>query len=68
MGRAHRRLVAPDAVIYSILITCRRRGLSPQEYLADVLARLPSAKITQIRALLPANWKSHFVKSSVRLG
>ena len=46
-----------SAVIYSILISCRRRGLNPQEFLSDVLARLPSAKITQIRELLPAHWK-----------
>jgi transposase len=46
-----------SAVIYSILISCRRRGLNPQEYLADVLGRLPSAKITQIQELLPAHWK-----------
>jgi hypothetical protein len=46
-----------SAVIYSILISCRRRGLNPQEYLTDVLARLPSMKITQIRELLPAHWQ-----------
>ena len=46
-----------SAVIYSILISCRRRGLNPQDYLADVLARLPSAKITQIQEFLPAHWK-----------
>ena len=46
-----------SAVIYSILTSCRRRGLNPQDYLTDVLARLPSAKITQIRELLPAHWK-----------
>ena len=38
-------------MIYSILTSCRRRGLNPQDYLTDVLARLPSAKITQIRSL-----------------
>ena len=46
-----------SAVIYSILISCRRRGLNPQDYLTDVLARLPSAKITHLRELLPAHWK-----------
>jgi transposase len=46
-----------SAVIYSILISCRRRGHNPQEYLTDVLARLPSMKITQIRELLPAHWQ-----------
>ena len=53
-----------SAVIYSILISCRRRGLNPQDYLTDVLARLPSAKITQIRELLPAHWKPRAGNSS----
>ena len=53
-----------NAVIYSILISCRRRGLNPQEYLSDVLARLPSAKITAIRELLPAHWKPRAANSS----
>jgi len=43
-----------SAVIYSMLISCRRRGLNPQEYLSDILARLPPIKITQISDLLPA--------------
>jgi transposase len=46
-----------SAVIYSILISARRRGLNPQAYLTDILKRLPSMKITQIRELLPGNWK-----------
>jgi transposase len=53
-----------SAVIYSILISCRRRGLNPQDYLTDVLARLPSAKITQIRELLPAHWEPRAGNSS----
>jgi hypothetical protein len=47
-----------SAVIYSLLISARRRGLNPQAYLTDVLARLPSMKITQIHELLPSNWKA----------
>lgn len=46
-----------SAVIYSILGSCRRRGLNPQEYLTDVLGRLPSTKITQIHELLPGQWR-----------
>jgi transposase len=46
-----------SAVIYSILVSCRRRGINPQDYLSDVLARLPALKINQIDSLLPANWK-----------
>ena len=46
-----------SAVIYSLLLSCRRRGINPQDYLTDVLGRLPSTKITQIQQLLPAHWK-----------
>src|SRR5204863_466688 len=37
-----------SAVIYSLLLSCRRRGINPQSYLSDVLSRLPSTKITEI--------------------
>jgi hypothetical protein len=40
-----------------MLISARRRGLNPQDYLTDVLARLPSIKITHLHELLPGNWK-----------
>jgi len=46
-----------SAVIYSVLVSCRRRGINPQDYLTDILARLPTVKINQIDSLLPANWK-----------
>ncbi len=46
-----------SAVIYSILVSCRRRGINPHDYLTDVLGRLPTQKINQIGSLLPANWK-----------
>jgi len=46
-----------SAVIYSLIVSCRRRGINPQEYLTDVLRRLPSMNITQIEALLPECWK-----------
>ena len=46
-----------SAVIYAILLSCRRRGINPQDYLTDVLRRLPSVKINQIDSLLPAHWK-----------
>jgi transposase len=46
-----------SAVIYSILASCRRRGIDPEDYLTDVLRRVPTHKINQIDELLPANWK-----------
>jgi transposase len=53
-----------SAVIYSILLSCRRRGLNPREYLTNVLARLPSMKITQIHELLPAHWRAAAANTS----
>lgn len=46
-----------SAVLYSIIVSCRRRGIHPQDYLADVLARLPSTTINRVGELTPANWK-----------
>jgi hypothetical protein len=46
------------AVIYSILQSCRRQGVEPQQYLTDVLSRLPNMKITEVKTLTPARWKT----------
>jgi len=53
-----------SAVLYSILVSLRRRGINPLEYLTDVLGRLPQAKTTDIQCLLPANWKPQPQNSS----
>jgi len=52
-----------SAVIYSIIVSCRRRGINPQEYLSDVLARLPSARTSDIQDLTLAYWKPSTVIS-----
>ena len=46
-----------SAVVYSMIVSCRRRGINPQDYLTDVLRQLPEKKINQIDSLLPGNWK-----------
>ncbi len=46
-----------SAVIYTIIQSCRRRGLNPQEYLTDVLGRLPSMKNHQVKDVPPSRWK-----------
>ena len=46
-----------SAVIYSVLGSCRRRGIEPGAYLADVLRRLPSMKADEVTDLVPARWK-----------
>jgi len=44
------------AVLYTIVESCRRRGLDPYAYLKDVLTRLPAMTNHQIPEVLPANW------------
>ena len=51
-----------SAVIYTLIQSCRRYGINPQEYLTDVLERLPSMTSRQVRELLPANWKPRHAK------
>jgi len=45
------------AVFYSLIETCKLNGINPYEYLADVLARIPSHPSHRIEELLPYNWK-----------
>jgi len=44
------------AVIYTPLGSCRRHKITPFDYLKDLFARLPAAKITQIRQSTPSQW------------
>jgi hypothetical protein len=45
-----------SAAIYTLLGSCRRHGINPFEYLKDLFARLPAAKITQIKEFTPTAW------------
>ncbi len=53
-----------SAVLYSIIGSCRRRAINPQDYLTDILGRLPTAKVSRIQELLPANWKPKSTNTS----
>jgi transposase len=46
-----------SAVIYTIIQSCRRRNINPQEYLTDVLRRLPSITAPEAKNLTPSRWK-----------
>jgi transposase len=47
-----------SAIIYSIVVSCQRRGVDPLEYIRDVLSRLPTMTTRDdLTALLPAAWK-----------
>ncbi len=46
-----------SAVIYTIIQSCRRRRINPQEYLTDVLGRLPTMKNHEVKHVLPSRWQ-----------
>jgi transposase len=45
-----------SAIIYTIIESCRRRGLDPYAYLRDVLTRLPHMTNRQIPEVTPQAW------------
>jgi hypothetical protein len=45
-----------SAIIYSIIESCRNRGINPSEYMRDVLTRLPSMTNWQISEITPKAW------------
>ena len=45
-----------SAILYTIIESCRRRGLDPYAYLKDVLTRLPAMTNHQVPEITPANW------------
>jgi hypothetical protein len=45
-----------SAILYTIIESCRRRGINPQNYLRDVLTRLPHATNWNTGDLTPENW------------
>lgn len=48
------------AILYTIVESCRRRGIDPYAYLHDVLTRLPTMTNHQIHQIIPSAWvKAH---------
>jgi transposase len=45
-----------SAVIYSVIVSCRRMGIDPWEYIGDVLRRLPAMKQSEVPGILPGRW------------
>ena len=44
------------AILYTIIESCRRRGVEAFAYLKDVLTRLPRMTNKQVPELLPSLW------------
>lgn len=48
------------AILYTVIESCRRRGIDPYAYLKDVLTRLPRMTNHQVHEVTPAAWaKAH---------
>jgi hypothetical protein len=45
------------AILASLTSTCRRREVDPQLYLTQLLMNLPQAKMSELSAWLPDQWK-----------
>ena len=45
-----------SAILYTVIESCRRRGLDPYAYLREVLTRLPHMTNRQIPEVIPAVW------------
>jgi transposase len=54
-----------SAILYTIVESCRRRGLDPYAYLRHVLTRLPSATNWQIKDLTPEAWAREHQLTSI---
>lgn len=54
VGRAHTG--ERSAIIYTVIESCRRRGIDPYAYLRDVFTRLPNATTSDIKDLTPEAW------------
>ncbi len=44
------------AILYTLIESCRRRGIDPYGYLRDILTRLPSMTNRQIPEVTPETW------------
>ena len=64
IGRKNYLFVGSDAGgeeaagLYSLIQTAKMNGINPEEYLADVFARIADFPVNRIHELLPWNWKN----------
>ena len=46
------------AILFSLVTTCKRLAIDPQQYLTDVIARVGEHKLSRVSELTPRNWRS----------
>jgi transposase len=47
------------AMLYSFLGTCKINNINPNEWLENVLSRIPNHPVNKLQELLPHKWKAH---------
>jgi transposase len=52
------------ATIYTLVESCKKAGVDPQVYLADVLMRVATHPASRVHELIPARWKEIFAPAS----
>ena len=55
-----------SAILFTIIEACRSRGIDPQNYLRDVLTRLPTMTNRQTNDVTPAAWVKAQVPTAQR--
>jgi hypothetical protein len=53
-------------IVQSLIVTCRLHGLSPYDYLVDVLQRVGQHPAADVAQLTPRHWKTHFATNPLR--
>jgi len=43
--------------MYSFIGSCKISGINPEEWLEDTLLKISDTKFTDLKSLLPNNWK-----------
>jgi hypothetical protein len=51
------------AILYTVVESCRRRGIDPYEYLRDVLERIPGTLAKDLESLTPSGWAAARAKT-----
>lgn len=54
------------AILYTLIVSCRQRGIDPHAYLKDILERLPTMTNHQVASLTPAAWAQAQPQATLR--
>jgi hypothetical protein len=53
-------------IVQSLLVTCRLHDINPYDYFVDVLQRIGQHPASQVRQLIPREWKQRFANNPLR--